>query len=109
MGSPLVLSINEMEDATAPVISCGNHELSPTGIDDFTPYSFTAPVNRNGFQYNEMKENSCVGDNVDCMPIGSYSSEKQRWSDADLEFLQSVLLAWLSICTVEYYEFCSSR
>ncbi|KAE9035155.1 hypothetical protein PR003_g494 [Phytophthora rubi] len=95
IGSPLVLSFSQI---AAPLANTSvSDELSPTGTDDFTPYSFlgvpmplvseTLPV----LQYDEIMESSSFGDDFGYMRIGSSFGDKQAWSDADIEFLQTLL------------------
>ncbi|KAG6586810.1 uncharacterized protein IUM83_16658 [Phytophthora cinnamomi] len=99
IGSPLVLSCSKM-GATAPVaIAAAKDKPSPVGIDDFTPYSFsnvpmfpdshTIPA----IQCDEREAGSRVGDSIGFMPIASCPDRKETWSDADIEFLQNILLA----------------
>ncbi|EGZ22703.1 hypothetical protein PHYSODRAFT_252168 [Phytophthora sojae] len=92
MGSPLVMSFGNVEVTAQGAITNVNDRLSPTGVDDFTQYSFqNIPIVGGDcsplpFQYDEINGSSSVG-------YVSTTSNKQAWSKADLEFLQNLLLA----------------
>ncbi|RLN57237.1 hypothetical protein BBJ28_00022722, partial [Nothophytophthora sp. Chile5] len=76
-------------------------EASPTGIDDFTPESFlniSMPCGHNsqGGSGTDEEDSDCSSEESDSfsfMPIVSCAGEKETWSDDDIEFLQTILLA----------------
>ncbi|KAG2826826.1 hypothetical protein PC118_g12199 [Phytophthora cactorum] len=74
-------------------------ESSPTGIDNFTPDPFlTIPMSSGGHSMpalrdDEIEENSSLGDSFGYMPIVSCTGDKETWSDDDIKFLQTILLA----------------
>ncbi|EGZ22702.1 hypothetical protein PHYSODRAFT_490113 [Phytophthora sojae] len=91
IGSPFVLSYSAT-GATTSWSTTGVHDgLSPSGIDDFTPYSFQnvpgVQTTTEAPQYGETKESSSGYD----LPVNSRLGGKQTWSEADLEFLQKLL------------------
>jgi hypothetical protein len=111
IGSPLVMSFQPQSSraeaanvahskirAATAAPSGVKDESSPTGIDDFTPDSFlTIPMQTGahsmpGLRDDEIEE-SGMGDSFGYMPIVSCSSDKETWSDDDIEFLQTILLA----------------
>ncbi|KAE8904169.1 hypothetical protein PF005_g25858 [Phytophthora fragariae] len=107
IASPLVLSFQPQGNAMAhtkirsvgPVASGAKDEPTPTGIDDFAPESFLnipmAPGVHSmpGLRDDEIDDSSNIGDNYGYMPIVSCSGDKETWSDDDIEFLQTILLA----------------
>ncbi|GMF11850.1 unnamed protein product [Phytophthora lilii] len=113
IGSPLVLSFQPQSvrtDATAGThtkmgavaVQPGNgikDELTPTGIDDFMPDSFLnipMPAGSHSMpalRDDEIEETGSMGDHFGYMPIVSCSGDKETWSDDDIEFLQTILLA----------------
>ncbi|KAG6586806.1 uncharacterized protein IUM83_16637 [Phytophthora cinnamomi] len=95
IGLPLILSVGKIA-ATAPLAIGAKDESSPTGIDDSTPYSFSnVPVFPDSHSLPALQfDNFDVGsNNIGYMPIVSYREHKPTWSDADIEFLQNILLA----------------
>ncbi|KAG7390690.1 hypothetical protein PHYPSEUDO_007152 [Phytophthora pseudosyringae] len=74
-------------------------ESTPTGIDNFTADSFLSiPVPPGGhnlpsLRIPEASESSSMGDGLGYVPIVSCSGDKETWSDDDIEFLQTILLA----------------
>uniref|UniRef100_A0AAV1T254 Uncharacterized protein n=1 Tax=Peronospora matthiolae TaxID=2874970 RepID=A0AAV1T254_9STRA len=109
--SPLVLSFESQNNrkqsgfkaankALAAVASCSSvkDESTPTGIDNFMPRSFLhLPMpfdvdNLPVLNDVEMDEIS-LSDNFGYMPIVSRSGDKETWSEDDIEFLQTILLA----------------
>ncbi|EGZ22700.1 hypothetical protein PHYSODRAFT_488900 [Phytophthora sojae] len=109
MASPLVLSFQpqgaraESSSASLPKMraapSSVKDEPTPTGIDDFTPESFLNIPMASGahsmpaLREDEIDDSSSLGDNFGYMPIVSCSGDKETWSDDDIEFLQTILLA----------------
>ncbi|KAL4155921.1 hypothetical protein PRNP1_008022 [Phytophthora ramorum] len=105
IASPLVLSFQpqsvrtEVATKTSTATAGVKDESTPTGIDDFTPDSFLNIPNALGahsmpaLKDDEIEENSSMGDNFGYMPIVSCSGDKETWSDDDIEFLQTILLA----------------
>ncbi|ETO71828.1 hypothetical protein F444_11904 [Phytophthora nicotianae P1976] len=105
MGSPLVLSVQpqsgriEVVNSKIEAAPGTNDESTPTGIDDFTADSFLTIPMRSGvhsipaLKDEEIEENSSLGDCFGYMPIVSCSDDKETWSDDDIEFLQTILLA----------------
>ncbi|KAG6964543.1 hypothetical protein JG688_00007651 [Phytophthora aleatoria] len=104
MGSPLVLSVQPQSGHTE-VVNCKikaaslKDESSPTGIDNFAPDPFlTIPMSSGGHSMpalrdDEIEENSSLGDSFGYMPIVSCTGDKETWSDDDIKFLQTILLA----------------
>ncbi|POM62971.1 hypothetical protein PHPALM_27800 [Phytophthora palmivora] len=73
-------------------------ESTPTGIDNFTPDSFLNIPTASGSHSmpaprNDTTVNHDISDNLGYMPIVSCSGDKETWSDDDIEFLQTILLA----------------
>ncbi|KAG6586804.1 uncharacterized protein IUM83_16639 [Phytophthora cinnamomi] len=74
-------------------------ESTPTGIDNFTPDSFLSIPMSSGahsmpaLREDEIDDSSSIGENFGYMPIVSCSGDKETWSDDDIEFLQTILLA----------------
>ncbi|POM59091.1 Hypothetical protein PHPALM_36176 [Phytophthora palmivora] len=99
--APLVLSFQPQCDLVESSKSkAGNKiESSPTGIDDFTPDSFLNISLTSGvhsmpaLRDDEIDECGNMNDSFGYMPIVTYSGEKETWSDDDIEFLQTILLA----------------
>ncbi|TYZ59748.1 hypothetical protein PybrP1_009823 [[Pythium] brassicae (nom. inval.)] len=69
--------------ATVAAIIAKNEDSSPTGIDDFAPDSFLSIC------ANDEEGDAAYANLV---PIMSSMSEKEMWTEDDIEFLQSVLL-----------------
>ena len=109
--SPLVLSFESQNNrkqsgfkavnkTLAAVASCSSvkDESTPTGVDNFMPRSFLhLPIpfgvdNLPVLNDVEMDEVS-LSDNFGYMPIVSRSGDKEMWSEDDIEFLQTILLA----------------
>ncbi|OWY99221.1 hypothetical protein PHMEG_00029814 [Phytophthora megakarya] len=69
-------------------------ESTPTGIDNFTPESF---LNIPAASGTAATRNEAATDNGNdshgYMPIESCTGDKETWSDDDIEFLQTILLA----------------
>ncbi|KAG7394132.1 hypothetical protein PHYBOEH_005635 [Phytophthora boehmeriae] len=74
-------------------------EATPTGIDQFTPDSFlsikvpTGAHSMPNLKDEEVEEGTDLSDNHGYMPIVSCVGDKDAWSDDDIEFLQTILLA----------------
>ncbi|EEY63508.1 uncharacterized protein PITG_15858 [Phytophthora infestans T30-4] len=103
MGSPLVLSVQHQsghtEDNSYNKVSSGTKdESTPTGIDDIMTGSFLTIPMRGihsipALKDEEIGDISSLGDSFGYMPIVSCSDDKETWSDDDIEFLQTILLA----------------
>ncbi|KAG6971886.1 hypothetical protein JG688_00004242 [Phytophthora aleatoria] len=110
IGAPLMLSFRHKSTGratashgmtatpTATSKTAVKDESTPTGIDNFTPESFLnipAPPGHSlpGSRDQEMSESNSASDSHGYMPIMSCSGNKETWSDDDIEFLQTVLLA----------------
>ncbi|GMF48124.1 unnamed protein product [Phytophthora fragariaefolia] len=112
IASPLVLSFQPQSAraessvaparnkiAAAPTTSGVKDESTPTGIDNFTPDSFlniplaTGAHSMPALREDEIDESNSIGENFGYMPILSCSGDKETWSDDDIEFLQTILLA----------------
>ncbi|KAL3670132.1 hypothetical protein V7S43_004447 [Phytophthora oleae] len=103
MGSPLVLSVQPQSGRPSAFIKTelskdDKEESTPTGIDDFTPDSFLAiPMGAGGHSMPALRDDEveeCDSmDSFGYMPIVSCSGDKESWSDDDIEFLQTILLA----------------
>ncbi|CAH0474065.1 unnamed protein product [Peronospora belbahrii] len=103
--SPLVLSFQSQSDRTAVINRSiskvvtlnGTNESTPTGIDNFAPDSFlnmSKPLRTNSMpalKDDEIDESNI--DNFGYTPIVSFLGDKEMWSDDDIEFLQTILLA----------------
>ncbi|EGZ22705.1 hypothetical protein PHYSODRAFT_496581 [Phytophthora sojae] len=91
VGSPLVLSFSNMEATPLARTTGFQDELSPSGIDNFAPYSFQSALGDQNLPtrlYSEMYDSRSAG----YTPIDSSLGDKQTWSDDDIELLQAILL-----------------
>ncbi|KAF4323963.1 hypothetical protein JM18_002159 [Phytophthora kernoviae] len=76
-----------------------DYESTPTGIDEFTPDSFlnikvpSGTHSMPNLKDEEVEEGTDLSDNHGYMPIVSCVGDKETWSDDDIEFLQTILLA----------------
>ncbi|KAF4044293.1 hypothetical protein GN244_ATG03382 [Phytophthora infestans] len=106
VGAPLLLTFrphnDRVECATASQSKKATRHIkddsTPTGIDNFTPDSFlNIPVSRDHSlqapRDRESSQSNTISDHHGYMPIVSCSGDKETWSDDDIEFLQTVLLA----------------
>ncbi|RMX64482.1 hypothetical protein DD238_006145 [Peronospora effusa] len=105
--SPLILSFQPQSNCMAainattkkvvatPASTKAKDESTPTGIDNFTSGSFmniSKPSGMPGLHDSEINESSMI-DSFGYTPIVSCSGDKETWSDDDIEFLQTILLA----------------
>ncbi|KAL3670133.1 hypothetical protein V7S43_004448 [Phytophthora oleae] len=110
MGSPLMLAFKPQGDHENPphvkaakglgvaerATTGSKEESSPTGIDDVKPDSFLNIAGRNAIsalRNDEAAGSSGMSDSLGYMPIMSCSGDKETWSEDDIEFLQTILLA----------------
>ncbi|ETN06532.1 hypothetical protein F442_11738 [Phytophthora nicotianae P10297] len=109
IGAPLMLSFrphpgratvahSRMVGPSGPPATAVKDESTPTGIDNFAPDSFlnipappghSLPASRD----QETAGSNGLSDNHGYVPIMSRTDNKETWSDDDIEFLQTVLLA----------------
>ncbi|CAI5728344.1 unnamed protein product [Hyaloperonospora brassicae] len=84
--------------ATACSANSGKDESTPTGIDNYMPSSFVHlpmpfGVHTMPALSDDELDDISLRDNFGYMPIVSRSGDKETWSDDDIEFLQTLLLA----------------
>ncbi|OWZ07742.1 hypothetical protein PHMEG_00019832 [Phytophthora megakarya] len=99
LGSPLIVSFQPQNTGVESATSKpSKNESSPTGIDDFTPDTFLnislpGALSMPGLRDDEIDECGSMKDSFGYMPIVTCSGDKDAWSDDDIEFLQTILLA----------------